>query len=79
MSSLDVRAEVLGLQHLTGLRVANIYDLSSKSFIIKLARPELKALLLMESGVRFHITEFHHNKPTAPGLVAAKVTSKSAA
>jgi len=73
MSSLDVRAEVFGLQHLIGCRVANIYDLDNKSFIIKLARPELKALLLLESGVRFHITEFHHTKPTAPGPVAAKL------
>jgi len=33
-----------------GLRVANVYDVNPKTYLFKLARPDRKEFLLMESG-----------------------------
>ena len=38
-------------------RVSNIYDLNPTTYIFKIARSEEKYQLLVENGVRFHITE----------------------
>ncbi|CAG9334530.1 unnamed protein product [Blepharisma stoltei] len=73
MSSLDIRAEVNNLQHLVGLRIANIYDLSQKLFIWKFSKPDHKVHLLLESGVRFHTTEFNREKPKAPTPFTSKL------
>ena len=39
-TSLDVRAMVLSLQQtLLGYRVANVYDINPKTYLLKLAKP----------------------------------------
>lgn len=73
MSSMDVRAQVGCLQPLLGLRLANIYDLNSKTFIFKLRASEKKSALLIESGIRFHTTEFTRDKSAAPSPMNSKV------
>lgn len=73
MSSIDIRAEVRELQGLIGLRVANIYDLTPKLFIIKLSRPDSKAHLLIEPGIRLHTTNFAREKPPAPSPFTSKL------
>jgi predicted ribosome quality control (RQC) complex YloA/Tae2 family protein len=40
------------------LRVSNIYDLSSKIFLIKFAKPEHKQQIIIDSGFRCHLTEY---------------------
>ncbi|GLI62598.1 hypothetical protein VaNZ11_005137 [Volvox africanus] len=66
MSSADVAAEVACLrQRILGLRVANIYDLTPKTYVIKLARSGEegeKVYLLLESGSRFHTTKVLREK-----------------
>ncbi|GIL69667.1 hypothetical protein Vretifemale_580 [Volvox reticuliferus] len=66
MSSADVAAEVACLrQRILGLRVANIYDLTPKTYVIKLARSGEegeKVYLLLESGSRFHMTKVLREK-----------------
>ena len=73
MSSVDIRAEVKELQHLVGLRLANIYDLSPKLFIFKLSRPDSKVHLLIEPGIRLHTTNFAREKPPAPSPFTSKL------
>lgn len=73
MSSVDIRAEVKELQSLVGLRLANVYDLSPKLFIFKLSKPDSKAHLLMEPGIRLHTTSFAREKPQAPSPFIAKL------
>ncbi|KAG2487711.1 hypothetical protein HYH03_013710 [Edaphochlamys debaryana] len=66
MSSADVAAEVACLrQRIIGLRVANIYDLTAKTYVLKLARSGEegeKVHLLLESGSRFHTTKVLREK-----------------
>lgn len=73
MSSIDIRAEVLELQSLVGLRLSNIYDLTPKLFILKLAKPDSKAFLLLEPGIRLHTTNFAREKPPAPSPFVSKL------
>ena len=73
MSSVDIRAEVKELQHLVGLRIANIYDLTPKLFIIKLSKPDSKVHLLIEPGIRLHTTSFAREKPAAPSPFISKL------
>lgn len=73
MSSVDIRAEVKELQHLVGLRLANIYDLTPKLFIFKLSKPDSKAHLLIEPGIRLHTTNFARDKPAAPSPFTSKL------
>ena len=69
-----------------GRRVANVYDITARTFLIKLqaggndAAPDagdageapVKTLLLLESGIRFHTTAFMREKADAPSNVCAK-------
>jgi predicted ribosome quality control (RQC) complex YloA/Tae2 family protein len=55
-----------------GHRVANIYNLSSKSFLFKLAGAT-KHFLLLESGVRLHTTQYSRDKEKTPSGFAAKL------
>eukprot|EP00798_Chlamydomonas_sp_ICE-L_P022484 gene22484-29610_t len=90
MSSLDVAGEVACLkQRLLGLRVANVYDLNSKTYVLKMARSGEdgeKIFLLLESGSRFHTSEVTRAKSSIPsnftllcwnsaGLLGPKSTS----
>lgn len=49
-----------------GLRVSNIYDLSPTTYIFKFAKSEQKYQLLVENGVRFHLTEESGDKKKIP-------------
>ncbi len=52
---------------LTFLRVANIYDLGGKVYILKLSLPvEGKRYLLLEGGRRIHTTQFTREKNDVP-------------
>ncbi|KAL8387384.1 hypothetical protein RB595_009941 [Gaeumannomyces hyphopodioides] len=65
LSSLDVRAIAHELQQsLVTLRLSNIYDLSSKIFLLRFAKPDVKKQLIIDSGFRCHLTDF--SRPTAP-------------
>ena len=73
-TSLDVRAMVLSLQQtLLGYRVANVYDLNAKTYLLKLAKPDSKAVLLLESGIRLHTTVFERDKGNVPSGFTIKL------
>eukprot|EP00291_Cryptomonas_curvata_P029551 CAMPEP_0172206696 /NCGR_PEP_ID=MMETSP1050-20130122/33373_1 /TAXON_ID=233186 /ORGANISM="Cryptomonas curvata, Strain CCAP979/52" /LENGTH=363 /DNA_ID=CAMNT_0012885831 /DNA_START=110 /DNA_END=1198 /DNA_ORIENTATION=+ len=74
MTVLDVRACVAGLRNqLLGARVANVYDLDPKTYLIKTAKGGEKVLLLLESGVRFHSTSFNRDKSNTPSGFTLKL------
>eukprot|EP00898_Chlorokybus_atmophyticus_P002379 jgi/Chlat1/3141/Chrsp21S03365 len=80
MTTVDIAAEVQCLRRLIGFRAANVYDINPKTYIIKLARSSLveggegeKALLLLESGIRFHATAFQRDKNQVPSGIALKL------
>ncbi|KAH6662374.1 putative nuclear export mediator factor Nemf [Halenospora varia] len=58
-SSIDVKVIAHELSNaLTTLRVSNIYDLSSKIFLVKFAKPDNKQQIIIDSGFRCHLTEY---------------------
>jgi len=77
-NSSDVRAMVRDLRGLAlGLRVLNVYDVDSKTYLIKLANPGQeggnKLVLLLESGIRFHSTRFDRDKADMPSGFSMKL------
>ncbi|KAH8704839.1 fibronectin-binding protein A N-terminus-domain-containing protein [Talaromyces proteolyticus] len=66
-SSIDVKVICKELSEaLTGLRVSNIYDLSSRIFLFKLAKPDHRRQFIIDSGFRCHLTEYSRTTASAP-------------
>ena len=52
MTAVDIRALCIILsKKLKGLRMANVYDITNKTYIFKMAAGGKKELLLIESGI----------------------------
>ncbi|KAL9251567.1 Ribosome quality control complex subunit NEMF-like protein [Drosera capensis] len=81
MNTADVAAEVKCLRRLIGMRCSNVYDISPKSYIFKLVNSSgvtesgesEKVLLLMESGVRLHTTQYVRDKSNTPSGFTLKL------
>uniref|UniRef100_A0A8B9LFH0 Ribosome quality control complex subunit NEMF n=1 Tax=Astyanax mexicanus TaxID=7994 RepID=A0A8B9LFH0_ASTMX len=54
------------------MRVYNVYDIDNKTYLIRLQKPDSKAVLLIESGIRIHSTEFEWPKNLMPSGFAMK-------
>ena len=77
MSQVDIRAIVAELKkEIVGLRLSNIYDLNSKTYMLKFAKPDHKIHLLVESGIRLHTTKFERDKSQMPAAFTLKVRAK---
>ncbi|KAL2435376.1 Ribosome quality control complex subunit 2 [Exophiala dermatitidis] len=73
-SSLDVKVIAAELAaSLTSLRVSNIYDLSSRIFLFKFAKPGRREQLLVDSGFRCHLTSFSRTAATAPSAFVSRL------
>ncbi|KAJ2235815.1 hypothetical protein H4R99_001645 [Coemansia sp. RSA 1722] len=73
-SALDVRAMVTALrQRVVGLRLQGIYDVNAKTFLFKFTKPECKQLVLVESGIRLHTTEYTRDKSVVPSGFCMKL------
>jgi len=69
MSNIDIFAVIKDLQGLIGYRVDNLYlDISDRFFLFKLKGKGIykNPFLLIEPGLRIHITEFKHAVPERP-------------
>eukprot|EP00899_Mesostigma_viride_P015122 jgi/Mesvir1/23610/Mv18292-RA.1 len=84
MTAADIAAEVAclqSMQKLIGMRVANIYDINAKTYLLKLSRSSgeaqggesEKVLLLLEAGTRFHTTQFLRDKGAMPSGITLKM------
>ncbi|KAK3140016.1 hypothetical protein QOZ80_5AG0394140 [Eleusine coracana subsp. coracana] len=81
MTTADVAAEVKCLRRLIGMRLANVYDITPKTYLFKLVNSSgitesgesEKVLLLMESGARFHTTQYVRDKSTTPSGFTLKL------
>lgn len=60
-------------QNLVSLRLANIYDLSSKILLLKFAKPDNKQQLLIDTGFRCHLTNFTRTTAAAPSAFVARL------
>ncbi|KAK4613640.1 Nuclear export mediator factor Nemf [Fulvia fulva] len=73
-SSLDVRVIAHELSNsLVSLRLANVYDLSSRIFLLKFAKPEHREQLIVDSGFRCHLTSFARATAAAPSPFVARL------
>ncbi|XP_028398631.1 nuclear export mediator factor Nemf-like [Dendronephthya gigantea] len=72
-TTIDICAVISDVKSFLGMRVNNIYDIDNKTYLIRLAKPDLKVVLLIESGLRFHSTEFEWPKNTFPSGFAMKM------
>ncbi|CAD0053143.1 unnamed protein product [Aureobasidium pullulans] len=73
-SSLDVKVIAHELSSaLVSLRVSNIYDLSSRIFLFKFAKPEQREQLIIDSGFRCHLTTFARATAAAPSPFIARL------
>ncbi|SCU65550.1 translation-associated element 2, putative [Trypanosoma equiperdum] len=67
MTALDVRASVEEMRtELQGLRLTNVYDIPPRTFLFKFGNSEKKRTLLLENGVRLHLTQLVREKPKVP-------------
>ena len=74
MSALDIKAAADELRSsITGMRLQNIYDLNSKLFLLKFGQSDRKVHVLVESGVRIHITTLTREKPKVPSQFTLKL------
>ncbi|XP_050372336.1 uncharacterized protein LOC126790221 [Argentina anserina] len=81
MNTADVAAEVKCLRRLIGMRCANVYDLSPKTYMLKLMNSSgvtesgesEKVFLLIESGVRLHTTAYVRDKSNTPSGFTLKI------
>jgi predicted ribosome quality control (RQC) complex YloA/Tae2 family protein len=74
MTAMDVRALVILLRSkIVGLRVANVYDVSGRLYLLKMSKGGCKETLLIESGIRIHTTEFIKNNKTLPSGFSMKL------
>ncbi|TKX21826.1 hypothetical protein C1H76_6323 [Elsinoe australis] len=73
-SSLDVKIIAHELAaSLVSLRVANIYDLSSRIFLFKFAKPEHREQLIVDSGYRCHLSSFARSTAAAPSAFVTRL------
>ena len=73
-STVDIFASVNELNALLkGSRVGNIYDVSHRVYLLKFSRDEVKRTLLIESGIRFHLTNYDWPKSPAPSSFSMKL------
>ncbi|PNY25526.1 Ribosome quality control complex subunit 2 [Tolypocladium capitatum] len=73
-SSLDVKVIAHELnQSLVTLRLANVYDLSSRILLLKFAKPDDKKQLVIDTGFRCHLTDFTRTTAAAPSAFVARL------
>lgn len=65
-SSHEVKLEIDCLQELIGMRVGNIHQIDKDTLLIKFWKLGVSRHLLIENGIRFHLTEFPREKPKTP-------------
>lgn len=70
---MDIRAVIAEINaNYIGMRVNNVYDIDNKTYLIRLQKPDCKAVLLIESGTRIHSTDFEWPKNMMPSGFAMK-------
>uniref|UniRef100_A0A3Q2QKN2 Ribosome quality control complex subunit NEMF n=1 Tax=Fundulus heteroclitus TaxID=8078 RepID=A0A3Q2QKN2_FUNHE len=72
-TTVDIRAVIAEINaSYIGMRVNNVYDIDNKTYLIRLQKPDSKAVLLIESGTRVHSTDFEWPKNMMPSGFAMK-------
>ncbi|EAY21369.1 hypothetical protein TVAG_198060 [Trichomonas vaginalis G3] len=65
-SSYEVKVEIDSLQELIGMRIGNIHQVDKDTLTMKFWKLGVSRILIVQNGVRFHITDFPREKPKVP-------------
>lgn len=55
------------------MRLQRVYDIDHKTYLFKFQLSNEKCVLLLESGVRLHVTNYEWTKKDAPSSFSMKV------
>jgi nuclear export mediator factor NEMF len=58
---------------IVGLRLQNIYDLSSRIFLFKFQKPDHREQLIVDTGFRCHLTSFTRTTASEPSVFVRKL------
>ncbi|KAI5820567.1 fibronectin-binding protein A N-terminus-domain-containing protein [Pyronema omphalodes] len=58
---------------LVGYRLSNVYDLTSRIFLLRFAKPDSKHLVVIDSGFRVHLTSFTRETSPTPSSFTSKL------
>ena len=73
-TALDTRAMATEVREkLVGCRVSNIYDINSRTYLFKFSGKDVRSYLLIESGIRFHLTLYSRELPSMPNAFCSKL------
>lgn len=73
-TSLDTKLSVQDIRDkIIGFRLANIYDLNKKTYLLKFAKTDNKVFVVIESGIRIHTTTYTRERNDIPSIFAMKV------
>src|SRR3990167_5224324 len=73
-NGIDVLVVVANFQQYLGMRVDNIYDLSPRTYLLKLKQSGRdKQMILIESGMRVHSTKYSRETPKIPSIFSLKL------
>ncbi|XP_025423052.1 nuclear export mediator factor NEMF homolog [Sipha flava] len=72
-STLDIMCAVKEIQKYKGMRLQRVYDIDHKTYLFKFQRNDEKCVLLLESGVRLHVTNYEWTKNDAPSSFSMKL------
>ncbi|KAI9226501.1 MAG: fibronectin-binding protein A N-terminus-domain-containing protein [Piptocephalis tieghemiana] len=74
VTALDIAAIVRDIQpKLTGQRLQNVYNSFNKLFLFKFGQSEEKVMLLVESGIRLHTSQYLRDKAQIPSNFCSKL------
>ncbi|XDT42931.1 Fibronectin-binding protein A N-terminus (FbpA) [Nakaseomyces glabratus] len=76
ISALDLQILAVELKSaLEGFRLSNIYNIadSSRQFLLKFNKPDSKANVVVDCGLRIHLTEFNRPVPPTPSGFVVKL------
>ncbi|CAH1731775.1 ribosome quality control complex subunit NEMF homolog [Aphis gossypii] len=72
-STLDIMCVVNEIQKYKGMRLQRVYDIDHKTYLFKFQLNSEKCVLLLESGVRLHVTNYEWTKNEAPSSFSMKL------
>ncbi len=74
LTAAGLQVIVRELQHsLVDSRLSNIYDLSTRILLFKFAKPDDKKFLLVDAGLRCHLTDFARTTAAMPSAFVARL------
>ncbi|KAL5237845.1 hypothetical protein ACI65C_005255 [Semiaphis heraclei] len=72
-STLDIMCVVNEIQKYKGMRLQRVYDIDHKTYLFKFQLNNEKCVLLLESGIRLHVTNYEWTKNEAPSSFSMKL------